>query len=198
MANLNYATLHSLAGGGSAWRISKTITDTSTTIYICACSFVTRARVSSVLFRSNWVDVTAYYYNGSTWVQAYAPRGNNGHTVYASGKKDAEWKLYHNRSAEGTTSGDQHMYHLWKYVVQMRGKDGSAHGYFDYWIGGIEMMTEAEYNSYFRYKPIKFCNNSDATGVNDTTFPQIYRPSGKRGTAITSANASQCCATDID
>lgn len=173
----------------SGWTYSSTITDSNQTIYINGCSWVIQARVSSVLLRSNWVEITAYYYNGSTWVQAYAPRGNNGHTVYKSGKGDQSLKFYHNRSAEGTTSGDQPLYQMWKIEVKMRGKDGSAHGYFDWYVGGIEKMTNAEYNSYFRYKPIKYVPVYVTNSSNDTTFPTLYRPSSHRGAALgTQAN----------
>lgn len=185
MGNLNYSGI--VAQCPSGWTETGTITDKNQTFYINACSWVIQARVSSVLLRSNWVNITAYYYNGSTWVQAYAPRGNNGYTVYKSGKGDQSLKFYHNRSAEGTTSGDQPLYQMWKIVVQMRGKDGSAHGYFDWYVGGIEKMTEAEYNSHFRWKPIKRIYIEVRTpdnGYNDTNFPSAFRPSAGRGSRI--------------
>ena len=179
---LNYANISAQCPSG--WTETGTITDSSQTIYINACSWVIQARVSSVALRSNWVNITAYYYNGSTWVQAYAPRNNNGYTVYKSGKGDQSLKFYHNRSAEGSTSGDQHLYQMWKIVVAMRGKDGSAHGYFDYYVGGIEKMTETEYNSYFRYKPIKAIPVLASTSYNDSNFPSQFRPSAWRGARI--------------
>lgn len=174
----------------SGWTITNGIEDSSQTIYINGCSWVISARVSSVLLRSNWVDITAYYYNGSSWVQAYAPRGNNGHTVYKSGKASQELKFYHNRSAEGTTSGDQPLYQMWKIVVQMRGKDGSAHGYFDWWVGGMEKMNEAFYNAYFRYKPIKCIPIAVYSNYGDSAFVTAYRPSSRRGVKINTTNAS--------
>lgn len=188
---LNYANI--VAKCPSGWTYSSTITDSSQTVYINACSWVIQARVSSVALRSNWVNITAYYYNGSTWVQAYAPRNNNDYTVYKSGKGDQSLKFYHNRSAEGTTSGDQHLYQMWKIVVEMKGKDGSAHGYFDYYVGGIEKMTETEYNSYFRYKPIKWIPVTVSTSSSDSAFPTAYRPRNAKGTIkITATNVVAC------
>lgn len=189
---LTYANIKAHCQSG--WVTSGMITDSSQTIYITGCSWVIQARVSSVALRSNWVEITAYYYNGSTWVQAYAPRGNNGHTVYKSGKGDQSLKFYHNRSAEGTTSGDQPLYQMWKIEVKMRGKDGSAHGYFDWYVGGIEKMTEAEYNSYFRYKPIKFIQIEVASNYGDDAFVARNRPRNYRGWKINTEgiNITRC------
>lgn len=193
---LNYSTLHALKGGGSSWRASSTFTDSNVTFYINSCSWIIRARVSSVALRSNWVNITAYYYNGSSWVKAYEPRGNNGYTVYKHGSGSQELKFYHNRGAEGSTSGDAHMYHIWKIVIQMRGKDGSAHGYFDYWLGGLEMMTEGEYNSYFKGKPVRYCKFGYSTSSNDTTWATNNDPRNYHY-VIDSTTAGDCCATDL-
>lgn len=188
----------------SAWRYSHTWTDSSVTIYVNASSFVIRARVSSVLFRSNWVNVTASYWNGSSFVQAYAPRNNNGYTTYAKGANSSSWSGYHNRSSEGTTSGDQHQIQLWKLVISMRGKDGSAHGYFDIWCGGLETMTESEYNNYFKGRLIKYSSGDwfqkGNTYASDAAFIAGQKPSNWRGTpiSIASGTANKLCYSSVD
>lgn len=198
---INYANYRAMRDD-SAWTASNTWTDsTSFTVYISAPSFIVRARVSSVLFRSNWVKVTASYYNGSGWTTVFTDR-----QAYKSGAGSAEWKFYHNRAKEGTSAEDAHMHHLWKFVVNMRGKDGSAHGYFDLWCGGIEMMTESEWNSYVKgsgNNKIKWCKPGwsvlGGTYRSDAEFIAGERPSAHRGTPISVASGTYryMCATDI-
>lgn len=197
MANpFTYANI--VARCPSDWSKTGTITDSSQTIYISGCSWVIQARVSSVALRSNWVNITAYYYNGSTWVQAYAPRGNNGYTVYKKGAGSQSLKFYHMRPTEGTTEGDHPYCHLWKIVVQMRGKDGSAHGYFDWYVGGIEKMSEAWYNTYFRYKPIKCIPIDVQSNYGDDAFVANYRPSNWTGVPIGGVLVTLCGYSQFD
>ena len=184
------------------WKASKTWTDSSFTVFLVGSSWVIAARVSSVLLRENWVDITAYYYNGSTFVQAYAPRNNSGHTAYYSNKGSQTVKFYHNRSAEGTTSGDVPNATLWKIVVSMKGAHGSAHGYFDCYVGGVGLFTDGEYESICKNQKIKWANPDywqlGGTYTSESAFISAERPMAHRGTPISISNAFCCSRADYD
>lgn len=178
---INYANYKAMYP--SAWRTNPQWTDTNLTVYLASCSFVVRARATSVWLRTGTCTVTAYYYNGSSWVHAY--------TLSASQKNGGttDRKAYHNRAAEGTTSGDSHQHHCWKFVVSMS-HPGSAHGYFTIWAAGIETMTEAEYNSYFKGKYIHGVSCSYQVNGTESAFLSAHHPSVHRGTPISIASGT--------
>lgn len=198
---ITWAKIYEL--NGESWKQINNYTDTSATFYLASPCFVIELRVETVLFRSNWVNLTASYYNGSSWVQAYAPRNDEGYTIYGRGGTKKGIKLYHNRPQEGTTSGDQKNYHLWKIDIQMRGADGSAHGKANIYVSGMELWTQALFNSVVSTdacKYIKWCQPSITKGGDATQWLSTHRPSAKRGTAISisSGTANQLVATAID
>lgn len=165
------------------WRITPQWSDTNLTVHLASCSFVVRARVTSVLFRTGSCTVTAYYYNGSTWVHAYTL------SVSQTNAGSKEQKGYHNRATEGTTSGDSHNHHLWKFVVSMS-YPGSAHGYFDIWSAGVETMTKSEYDSYFKGGKIHGIKGTYVVNTTDSAFLATYHPGVMRGTPISIASGT--------
>ncbi len=164
-----------------AWRITPSWEDTNVTVYLASCSFVAKIRVTSVLWRTSKLDFTAYYYNGSSWIYVYSK------SLSQKNSGSQEQYYYHNREAEGTTSADQHQHHLWKFVVTMD-HPGSAHGYFNIWAGGLETMTQNEYNSYFKGNKIHGINCTYSTSSSDIAFVSANHPSIHRGTPISIAS----------
>lgn len=163
-----------------AWRITPSWADQNRTVYLASCSFVIQIRVVSVFLRSASMDIDAYFYNGSGWTLAFSD------DVSVSGSYgDESKKFYHNRAAEGTTSGDSHQHHLWKFVIHNVSYAGSAHAYFNIWAGGLETMTEAEYNSYFKGHEIMgiVCQFDDTETV-DANFVAVHHPSTHKNTEI--------------
>lgn len=194
---INFANYKSKVRNGSSWVGSYRITDTNRTLIVFAPSFRCVASVSSVLFRSNWVRLTASYWNGSGWTTVLS-----GWEAYKSGAGNASFSFNHNRETEATDSVDSPFHNIWKLDVTMKGKDGSAHGYFDVWWGGIEMMTENEYNETCKGRRIQHCRpecwdigNGSYSSV-DTCISQ-QRPSVFRGTPLSSAY-SYMSASNID
>ena len=183
---INFANYKSKIRDGSSWVASTRIEDTNKTFVVCAPSFRCVASVSSVLFRSNWVRLTASYWNGSGWTTVLS-----GWEAYKKGAGSASFSFNHNREAESTDEEDSPFHNIWKLDVTMKGKDGSAHGYFDIWCGGIEMMTENEYNETCKGRKIQYCK-PDWWGVGGTYASAEacvagQRPSVFRGNALSSA-----------
>lgn len=172
---INYANYKAMVPG--AWRITPSWKDTNKTIYLSACSFVIQIRVTSVWFRKSRIWLTAYYYNGSSWVQAYTGY------ISKSGGSSGDAKYYHNRADEGTTSGDSHQHHLWKFVIAMD-PEGSSHGYFNIWAGGLETMNETEYNNYFKGNKIMGVKCAYSDSSSDSAFVASNHPSTNKGTKI--------------
>ena len=182
---INFANYKAKVRDGSAWVASTSITDTNKTFVVCAPSFRCVASVSSVALRSNWVRLTAGYWNGSGWTTVLS-----GWEAYKSGKGSASFSFNHNREAEATDSVDSPFHNIWKLDVTMKGKDGSAHGYFDIWLGGIEMMTQNEYNETCLGRKIQCCK-PDWWGMGGTySTPEqcvsAQRPSVFRGNPLSS------------
>ena len=193
---INFANYKSKVRDGSAWVGSYSMTDTNKTLIIVAPSFRMVASVESVLLRSNWVRVTGSYWNGSGWTTAFADW-----EAYKSGKGSASFSFNHNREAEATDSCDSPFHNIWKLDVTMKGKDGSAHGYFDVWYGGIEMMTQNEYNETCLGRKIQCCK-PDYWGVGGTYASAEacvagQRPSVFRGNPL-SSGYSWMSASNID
>ena len=182
---INFANYKAKVRNGSAWVASTSITDTNKTFVVCAPSFRCVASVSSVALKSNWVRLTAGYWNGSSWTTVLL-----GWEAYKSGKGSASFSFNHNREAEATDSEDSPFHNIWKLDVTMKGKDGSAHGYFDIWLGGIEMMTQNEYNETCLGRKIQCCK-PDWWGMGGTySTPEqcvaAQRPSVFRGNPLSS------------
>ena len=173
---INYANYKAMVT--AAWRISNSWGNQDITIYLSACSFVIQAKCNSVLFRSSSIDVNAYYYSGSSWVYAY-----NLHLTLSGAQNPISTKAYHNRADEGTTTGDQHQHHLWKFVVNMSWA-GSAGADFVLWASGLETMNETEYNSYFKGEKLMGIKCEYKTGVTDSSFVLTNHPSTLKGTPI--------------
>lgn len=193
---INFANYKSKVRDGSAWVGSYSMTDTNKTLIIVAPSFRMVASVESVLLRSNWVRVTGSYWNGSGWTTAFSDW-----EAYKSGKGSASFSFNHNREAEATDSCDSPFHNIWKLDVTMKGKDGSAHGYFDVWYGGIEMMTQNEYNETCLGRKIQCCK-PDYWGVGGTYASAEacvagQRPSVFRGNPL-SSGYSWMSASNID
>ena len=168
----------------SSWRIEQSWSGPNgKTIYISSCSFIVQIKASSVLFRSARIAFDAYYYDGSAWVFAYSGSA----TVQGINSKTLQF--FHNRESEGSTDDDQHQHHLWKYVMESS-SSGSASTELKIWLGGLETMTENEYNTYFKGNKIMGlkCEYNDNT--TDTAFVASNYPSVYRGTPVSISSDS--------
>lgn len=194
---IDFANYKALVRDGSSWVGTHRETDTSRTLIVCAPSFRCVASVQSVLFRSNWVRLTASYWNGSSWTPVLS-----GWEASASGANSDSFSFNHNREAEASDDEDNPHYNIWKLDVTMKGADGSAHGYFDVWWGGIEMMTDNEYEETCKGRKIQYCRpecwaigNGQYSSVDTCVAEQ--RPSMFRGNPL-SSNYSYMSASNID
>lgn len=165
---INFANYKSLVRDGSSWVGSYSMTDTSKTIIMCAPSFRIVCEANSVLFRNNWITLSGSYWNGSTWVSAFSDW-----RAEASHISSDSFSFNHNREAESTDAEDNPHYHIWKLVVTMKGVDGSAHSSFGAWWGGIEMMTENEYNEVCQGKVIRGCKPECYTIDSSSMFDNV-------------------------
>lgn len=183
---INFANYKKNVRDGSSWTTSKSLQDTNRTIIAVGSSIRLEARVSSVLFRSNWVRVTGSYWNGSGWTTAFS-----NWEASKSGAGSASFSFNHNRETESTDSCDSPFHHIWKFDISMKGKDGSAHGYCDIIIGGIEMFTQNEYNEVCLGKKIQCCRPDwwEIGGTYATAEACVAgeRPSAFRGNPISSS-----------
>ena len=174
---INYANYKAIAP--TSWSLNLDWTDENKTIYLSACSFVLKIKVTSVWFRKSRIWLTSYYYNGSAWVQAYTGY------LSESGGSSNEAYFYHNRSTEGSTTEDQPQHHLWKFVIEMD-PEGSSHGYFNIWAGGLEMMSETEYNTNFKGEKLQGirCVWGDELNYIDSTWISSWHSKVNKGTPI--------------
>lgn len=141
---INYANFKAMHG--ESWDVVLSGEDAISgdqTLFICGLSFVVGLNLYTKLMgdslKVNW---TVSYYDGSSWVTVL----NEDKSIL--GLHKSSWTyFYHNRSTEGTSSQDMPNYHLWKVTLTRL----TSHGVYSYklhaWVGGIAMMTEAEYNN---------------------------------------------------
>ena len=180
---INYANFKAMHG--ESWDSSTEGTNSSSaqTTFICGLSFVTGLYINSAWawdgITANW---TVSYYNGSSWVTVLNENKST------SGINNGYWtKFYHNRSKEGTSSGDKAHYHLWKItaspVSSTGGWTSSLSCKIGAWVGGIACMTEAEYNTVCKGKLMKGYEPAYFTG-SESDFLSKYSPQAKRGTLI--------------
>lgn len=189
---------------GTAWVGSYSMTDTNKTIVMCAPSFRIVCTAKSVLFRDNWIRLDGYYWDGSVdsnnnpqWKPAFT-----GWEASVSGANETSFSFNHNREKESSDNEDQPHYHIWKFVVTMRGANGSAHSYFDVWWGGIEMMTDNEYNETCQWRIFRCCQpqcytiDSGSMYSDANVCAKAVRPANYRGSSIHS-HLSWLCGSDI-
>lgn len=132
----------------AAWRDSASSSSRTTFTYCCAAP-ASMARVA--LYGSGWWgyqegSLGAYYWNGSQWVQAYYV-----YDFFQGSGQGTTFEFRHNYN--GGSSQDVHDIHLWKYVMYLQNGDGSAS--FSLYTGGLEMVPESIYDSYFAGRYLK-------------------------------------------
>lgn len=180
---INYANFCSTHGESWDATTEGTTVGSEQTTYICGLSFVTGLYINSAWLwdgiTANW---TVSYYNGSSWVKVLDENKST------NGVNNGYWtKFYHNRSKEGTSSGDNAHYHLWKITAKPVSATGtygkSVQCKIGAWVGGIAMMTEAEYNNVCKGKLLKGYEPKIFTG-SESDFLSNYSPQAKRGTLI--------------
>lgn len=185
---INYANFKAMHGVSWDSTTEGTNRSSAQTTFICGLSFVTGLYINSAWawdgITANW---TVSYYNGSSWVTVLNENKST------SGINNGYWtKFYHNRSTEGTSSGDKPNYHLWRItaspVSYTGGWTNSLSCKIGAWVGGIAMMTEAEYNNVCKGKLMRgyrpdywFLGN---TYKSDTEFLAGESPQARRGTLI--------------
>ena len=140
------------------------------------------------------IAVSAAYWNGSTWVDAWSDtqRVSNQETA---GEKT--YKYYHN-STLGSTSGDVASAVLWElYFDHMELYDKRMWVY----TGGIRCMPEDTYNNLYRGRPIYSCGRLGSSSIygssegraRDTAL-SIFSQSADSGTLITASNETKLVA----
>ena len=175
---INYSNIKSLLG--SSWRSSVTVGYTGTyTYYVTAPAF----HIDYWIKGSGWWG----YQEGSIYV--YRWNGSNFSTCVYSGsnscrgsKNQISWAFSHNYN--GGSSGDVHNCQLWKIVVYSGNNDGSSGGTL--YTGGLGLVSESLYNSYFKNKLI-YCSKGTywtSSTYNDSTFISNQGYSCMRGTKI--------------
>ncbi len=186
---INYANFKAIHG--ESWDVvlpNEDVRDGNQTIFICGLSFVVGMYINSGwLWDGITVDWTVSYYNGSSWVTTVNERKstdgiNRGYWTY----------FYHNRSKEGTSSGDRPNYHLWKVTLTRVSSTGDCSHRIHVWVGGIGTMTETEYNNVCKkdsiprsikgYRP-GYWRQGGTYGSADA-FLAGESPQSKRGTSI--------------
>lgn len=130
---------------GESWDAvmpNEEVRDGDQTIFICGLSFKVGMYINCGWPWDNiTVNWTVSYYNGNRWItiinEDKSTHGlNNGYWTY----------FYHNRSAEGTTK-DKPDRHLWKITLTRKAYAGDCSHRIHVWVGGIAMMTRAEYDN---------------------------------------------------
>ena len=161
------------------------------TMYVSCHCIAVQAHVSSVLFRSADCSFTAYYWNGSSWVQWASD------SVSKSGAGSVNSNWYDNRLTGGDVN-TRHQYCLHKIVIT-----GSASGSADYFcrvrIAGIGRLAAYEgengYNTDCKNQLMKYCNPS-TYWTNESTFMSQASPGSHRGIQITNALANNLTRDD--
>lgn len=182
---INYANFRSMHGvSWDAVSSSSERVNGNQTIYICGISFCVGMYINSAwLWDGITVDWTVSYYNGSSWVTVLNERKstdgvNRGYWTY----------FYHNRKAEGTSSGDNPNYHLWKVTLTRVSSTGDCSHFLDVYVGGPAMLNETEYNNVCKGKLMKGYRpgywRKGGTYSSDDAFLAGESPQTKRGTSI--------------
>lgn len=141
---INYANFKAMHGESwDAVLSNGDVTNGDQTLFICGLSFIVGLYIDTYWSNNRLtVNWTVSYYNGSSWVTVLNENKST------SGMHNGYWTyFYHNRSIEGTSSQDMPNYHLWKITLTRVSGQGDYTRELHAWVGGIAMMTEAEYNN---------------------------------------------------
>lgn len=196
---------------GTDWTTSTSGSTSGTTLYINSPSFVFRiwGHCEGMHMRI-FIYADVYYYNTdtATWVTAQNMLIDRENWFTSSDGSGEEKKFYHNRGGEGTTSADAPKYHRWKVDIRARGGASAGDGYigtwgwsWSVWCGGLNMMTESQYNAICKdsvqkiyYSDVNYyikgASNSYASDdafINGTSFTKA------KGTRIDATNAVHVC-----
>lgn len=178
------------SGGQISWKGSQSFSyGRSRTYYIAATAWSFNMSISG----SGWwgyQDGSAYvdYWDGSQWKNVYGSYSDGSGSSYSH-----SWSWQHNYN--GGATKDEHGKQLWRLRINIGDKSGSGSGTL-YW-GSTAQITEAIYNSYFKYEPIKSiaCNiSTDSTFANGSTFDSNMGSGFLRGVKITEARAAYVAA----
>lgn len=180
---INYNNIVSTLG--NSWTASGQ-TDNGALIYISSPSFVVQSYVhSGALFAGITAYFHTYKWNGNSFVEV-----DNRKMETNNGAAEKNFKFYHNRAAEGTSSYDDPHCHWWKFWIEHKSHTGAVDYRNRVWIGGMGMLTEAEYNTLFKGQFIRAVPIVITTGndYSDTGFIQLVNPDNYRGTPISIAS----------
>lgn len=157
---ISYANFSSAYYGGLVFDKDSSSSNNSRSVYISSPSWWAQITINKNV--GTWgrsFTLTAAYWNGSTWVEAWSDR--HSWNQFESGSWT--YKYYHN-STLGSTSGDVPDAVLWEL-------------YFDHpelyrkrlWVysGGIGCMPEDTYNNLYKGRPIYSSGNSGASSRYD-------------------------------
>lgn len=186
---ISYANFSNTYSGGLLLNKDTNSKNNSFTVYMSSPSWW--AQIAIEKYTGSWgrsFTLTAAYWNGSTWVDAWSDR----HSWNQIEAGVWNYKYYHN-STLGSTPGDVADAVLWEL-------------YFDHmelynkkmWVytGGIGCMPEDTYNNVYRGRPIYSCgrlgaDSKHAAGDRGRTRDaalSIFSQSADSGTLITPSN----------
>ena len=200
MANelINLANYQSKYGSG--WFKTYTAENWDTTIIcnapnICAEVYVKTAAA----FREASITVGCYYFDGSewknVWTKSLSCKGGSGYDNF-------RWS--HNRTAESYPNQSNGNYHMWGFVIDGSNEAKNSWYGVNFWMGGMGLFTQNEYDTHFKDKEIRYCRcdeiwsiSSGSTYTSLDAFIDGESPSLYRGTPITETNGKYVVHTTI-
>lgn len=152
---------------------------------------------TGAMLRTASISITTSYYNGSSWITAWTKN------MSCSGKNGSEhYRWAHNRAAESYPYRNDGLYHMWQFAITGSNENKNSWYGADVWMGGINVFTDAEYESLCKNRPIRYCRSDEiwslggkygsAQAFLDGEHPGVYR-----GSEITDATGKYMVATDI-
>ena len=185
---------------GAGWFKEYTAENWSTTIICNAPSICVNAYVkTAAAFREASITVNCYYFDGNTWQPVWSKsmscKGGSGSDSY-------RWS--HNRGAESYPNQTNSTYHMWRFDISGSNEAKNSWYGVNFWMGGMGLMTQGEYETYFKDKAIRYCRcdeiwsiSSGSTYTTLQSFLDKESPSVHRGTPITSSNGKYVVHTTI-
>lgn len=167
-------------------------TDTRTTsvysAYVSSPSWYAKVTWNKEYMSGADITVSAAYWNGSTWVDAWSDTQNL--SALETGK-ERTYNYYHN-STLGSTSGDVASAVLWEIYLEYHAPKNRIRLWT--YSGGIGCMPEDTYNNLYKGRPIYSCGGpvsssvySLAGGRSRDTALSLFSQSADSGTLITAS-----------
>ena len=156
--------------------------------YVSSPSWYAQVKWNKEYMSGADITVSAAYWNGSTWVDAWS---DTQRVSSLETGKEKTYSYYHN-STLGSTSGDVASAVLWEIYLEYKVPKNRIR--FWTYTGGIGCMPEDTYNNLYKGRPIYSCGGpvsssvySLAGGRSRDTALSLFSQSAARGTLITAS-----------